>query len=68
MKKSLILLAVSAITLGPVLSCREAEEKKVIIQEEEGEDEGILEKAGREVDEEVNEEVDETIDDIGDDN
>jgi hypothetical protein len=68
MKKTLITLAILCLSLPLLDGCRETTEKKVVIEKEKEEDEGVLEKAGREVDEEVSEEVDETIEDIGDDN
>ena len=69
--KKLVLMAVVLLSMGTVFSCREQkkEEKEVIIKEDvEEENEGLLERAGKEVDEEVNEEVEEEIDKIGDDN
>jgi hypothetical protein len=67
MKKTLITLVIMGFSLTLLDGCREAPEEKVVIEKEQEENEGVLEKAGREVDEEVNEEVDETIEDIGDD-
>lgn len=48
-------------------SCRDTKEKTVVIEKEEVEEKGALEKAGEKMDEEVNEEIDETVEDIGDD-
>ncbi|QLE00648.1 hypothetical protein HX109_03375 [Galbibacter sp. BG1] len=69
MKKIVLGAAMLFVFGGAFVSCKETEEKKeVIIKEEstEVEEEGILERAGKEVDEEVNEEIDETIEKIGD--
>ena len=70
MRKSLLTSALLLCTLTFGISCRETQEKQVIIEKETvvEEEKGILEKAGEKVDEEVNEEVDKAIEDIGDDN
>lgn len=67
MKRILLIFAVLLFVAVPY-SCRETEEKKVIVEEEAEEDKGALERAGEKADEEVNEEIDEAIEDIGDDN
>jgi hypothetical protein len=68
MKKTLITLSILFFSLTLLESCRDTTEKEVVIEKEQEDNEGVLEKAGKEVDKEVNEEVDETIEDIGDDN
>jgi len=70
MRKSLVTSALFLFALTFSISCRETQEKQVIIEKEAEveENKGVLEKAGEKVDEEVNEEVDKAIEDIGDDN
>ncbi|MCM5662651.1 hypothetical protein [Galbibacter mesophilus] len=70
MKRIILSAAMLFVFTGAFVSCKETEkEKEVIIKEEpaaEEQAEGVLERAGKEVDEEVNEEIDETIEKIGD--
>lgn len=78
MKKSVLALALFAITFA-FTGCREEKqpdtviEKEVTIEDEEPdqviveEDEGLLEEAAEEIDNEINKEVSEEIDKIGDD-
>ncbi|HET7361382.1 MAG TPA: hypothetical protein VFI78_05555 [Salinimicrobium sp.] len=76
------IFVVLVITMGTfsLNSCRDTVEKKTVIREvdredepdvdinvEEEEEEGIIERAGEEIDQEVNEEINEEIEKIGDD-
>lgn len=81
MKKQILTLVFMASILS-FTSCRETVKEETVVKEVEAdpeiertevevveeEDEGILERAGQEVDEEVNKEINEEIDKIGDDN
>ena len=75
--KRLTILASGLFMFSAVLtSCRDTNEKEVIVKEVEvekktetpEEKEGILERTAKKVDKEVNKEIDEEIEKIGDDN
>ncbi len=70
MRKSIFTSAILFLALSINISCRETQEKQVVIEKEAEveENKGVLQKAGEKVDKEVNEEVDKAIEDIGDDN
>ncbi|MUP42030.1 hypothetical protein [Christiangramia aestuarii] len=78
--KRLSMLAGGLLMISAVFtSCRDTNEKEVIVKEvevekkaetpeEAGDKEGILERTAKEVDKEINKEIDEEIEKIGDDN
>tara|TARA_R110000868_G_scaffold82956_10_gene234133 strand:- start:27135 stop:27341 length:207 start_codon:yes stop_codon:yes gene_type:complete len=64
MRKLFIIVAFVSMAMPTLISCRETQEKTVIIEKEAEEEKGVLERAGEKVDKEVNKEIDKTIDNI----